>query len=112
MEQTCRVGSFVPGPAVGQLIRSHGRNSTRKRDPELFGGFHVDGQFQFSWKFTREIGGAGSVQYFVNVSRCAMDACIEINSIANEPTGFYVYAISVNSGKARCRSDSGEPCLF
>jgi hypothetical protein len=93
------------------MVGTH-ENSTRKRDPELFGGFHVEGQFQFSWKFDREIGGAGSVQYFVNISRCAMDACIEINSIANEPTGFYVYAISVNSGKARCGSDSGEPCLF
>ena len=80
--------------------------------PSSLAAFMLMASFQSGWKFDRKIGGAGSVQYFVNVSRCAMDARIKINSIANEPAGLHVHAISVDSGNARCRSRSGDPCLF
>ena len=76
------------------------------------GGLHVDSQFQFSLRLDRKIGGAGSVQYLVNVSCGTMEAGMKINSIANQPAGLHVYAIAVNSGNASGRSGSGDPCLF
>ena len=63
------------------VVRTH-QNGSWKCDPEFFGGLHIDGEFQFGWKFDREIGGTGSVQYPVDVSRGAMDARIKIHSIS------------------------------
>ena len=41
---------------LDHMVGAH-QDGGRKRDRELFGGLHVDGEFQFGWQLDREIGG-------------------------------------------------------
>src|SRR5262249_8244641 len=84
----------------------------RNLEAERLRSFEIDDELQFGRKLHREVGDGGALQYLVDISRGATEAVTKINSIAYEPAGFHVFAITVHSGQACSRGASSDPCSF
>src|SRR5262249_8983218 len=81
-------------------------------EAERLRSFEINDELQFGRKLHREVGDGSALQYLVDISRGATEAVTKINSIAYEPAGFHVFAITVHSGQACSRGASSDPCSF
>src|SRR5262249_6871805 len=89
-----------------------GRHRVGQVEAERLRSFEINDEFQFGRKLHREVGDGSALQYLVDISRGATEAVTKINSIAYEPAGFHVFAITVHSGQACSRGASSDPCSF
>src|SRR5262249_48411565 len=81
-------------------------------EAERLRSFEINDELQFGRKLHREVGDGSALQYLVDISRGATEAVTKINSIAYEPAGFHVFAITVHSGQACSRGASSDPRSF
>src|SRR4051795_4744422 len=95
-----------------QLRKSHdsfdhvvGAGEERGRDNEVqrLRSLKINHQLQLGWELHWQIPWRNAMQDFVDKVGSAPKARAKIDSIANQPTGIDMLAISIDGGYPRCR---------
>src|SRR6266536_546123 len=82
---------------------SAGEERGRNAKAERLGGLHIDDQLALRRKLDWQITGRGALQNLLHENSGMAKAPSQIDPIADQPTGFHVFAISIDGWKPfRC----------